>query len=92
LPPDAILIGYKWMFKKIPNSSIDKYKARLVTKSFTQKQNVDCFDIFSLIIRISSIRILIALAYIHNLLIHQMDVKTVFLSGDLEEEINMLQP
>jgi hypothetical protein len=80
------------MFKKIPNSSIDKYKARLVVKSFTQKQNMDYFDIFSLVIRIFSIRILIALAYIHNLLRHQMDVQTVFLNGNLEEEINMLQP
>ena len=42
--------------------------------------------------RISSIRILIALAFIHRLFIHQMDVKTTFLNGDLEEEIYMLQP
>jgi hypothetical protein len=80
------------MFKIIPNNSIDKYKVRLVAKRFTQKQNVNYFDTFSLVTRISSIRILIALASIHNLFIHQMDVKTIFLNGDLEEEINMLQP
>jgi len=80
------------MFKIIPNNSINKYKVRLVAKRFTQKQNVDYFDTFSLVTRISSIRILIALTSIHNLFIHQMDVKTVFLNGDLEEEINMLQP
>jgi hypothetical protein len=80
------------MFKIIPNNSIDKYKVRLVAKRFIQKQNVDYFDTFSLVTRISSICILIALASIHNLFIHQMDVKTVFLNGDLEEEINMLQP
>ena len=42
--------------------------------------------------RISSIRVLIALASIHKLIIHQMDVKTAFLNGDLEEEIYMKQP
>ena len=47
---------------------------------------------FALVTRISSIRILIALASIHKLFIYQMDVKTAFLNGDLEEEIYMLQP
>ena len=47
---------------------------------------------FALVIRISSIRILISLTSIHKLFIHQMDVKTTFLNGDLEEEIYMLQP
>ena len=42
--------------------------------------------------RISSIRVLITLAYVHNLVIHQMDVKTTFLNGELEEEIYMDQP
>ena len=57
-----------------------------------QKQNVDYFYIFAHVTRISSIRILIALASIHKLFIHQMDVKTTFLNGYLEEEIYMLQP
>ena len=50
------------------------------------------FDTFAHVTRISSIRILIALAFIHKLFIHQMDVKTNFLNGDLDEEIYMLQP
>jgi hypothetical protein len=90
LPPGAKPIGCKWIFKRkyLPNgSSIDKYKARLVAKGFTQKENVDYFDTFSPVARITSIRVLIALASIHNLFIHQMDVKTAFLNGDLEEEI-----
>ena len=54
------------MFKKIPNNSLDKYKARLVAKSFPQKQNMNYFDIFSLVTRISLIRILNALVSIHT--------------------------
>ena len=77
--------------KILPNVSIEKYKARLVAKGCSQKQNIDYFDTFSLVTRISSIHILIVLASIHKLFIHSMDVKTVFLNGDLEEEIYMLQ-
>ena len=68
---------------------IEKYKSRLVV---SQKQNIDFFDTFAPITRISSIRILIALTSIHRLFIHQMDVKTAFLNGDLEKKIYMLQP
>ena len=74
------------------DGSIEKYKARLVAKCFTQKQNADYFDTFAHFTMISSIRILIALASVYKLFIHQMDVKTKFLNGNLEEEIYMLQP
>nr|KYP65230.1 Copia protein [Cajanus cajan] len=74
------------MFKRKynPGRSIEKYKARLVVKGFTQKQDIDFFDTFAPVSRISSIRVLIALASIHRLVIHQMDVKTAFLNGELE--------
>ena len=87
-------IGYKWIFKRkyFPNGSIKKYKARLVAKGFSQKQNVDYFETFAFVTRISSICILIALASIYKLFIHQMHVKTTFLNEDLEEEIYILQP
>ena len=71
---------------------MDKFKARLVAKGFKQKANLDFFDTFSSVTRIISIRLLIAIAAIFYLKIHQMDVKTVFLNGDLEEEIYMNQP
>ena len=76
----------------MPYGSIEKYKSRLVAKGYSQKQNIDYFDTLAPITRISSIHILIALASIHKLFIHQMDVKTAFLNRDLEEEIYMLQP
>ena len=79
--------------KKInSDGSIEKYKARLVAKCFSKKQNIDYFDTFALVTGISSIRILITLASIYKLFIHQMDVKTTLLNEDLEEEIYMLQP
>ena len=74
------------------NGFIDKYKARLVIKGYKQKKGLDYFDTYSLVTRISSIRMLIAIATIHNHEIHQMDVKTTFLNGDLDEEIYMEQP
>ena len=74
-----------------PDGSIDKFKARLVAKGFKQKTNLDFFDTFSPVTRITSIRLLIAIAAIFYLKIHQMDVKTTFLNGDLDEEIYLDQ-
>ena len=74
-----------------PDGLIDKFKARLVAKGFKQKADLDFFDTFSLVTRITSIRLLIAIVAIFDLKIHQMDVKTTFLNGDLEEEIYMDQ-
>jgi len=94
LPNGCNTISYKWVLRKKlkPDSSIDKYKVRLVAKDYTQKEDLDFFDIFSPIARITSIRLLIAIAVIHDLFVHQIDVKTVFLNGDLDEEIYMEQP
>ncbi|KAL0537146.1 hypothetical protein IC582_026116 [Cucumis melo] len=87
------LIRCKWIFKRKikPNGSIEKYKARLVVVGYTQKQGIDYFDTYSPVTKITTIKALIALAAIHSLLIHQMDVKTAFLNHDLEEEIYMTQ-
>ena len=92
--PDCKTIGCKWVLRKKlkPDGSIDKFKARLVAKGFKQKADLDFFDTFSPVTRITSIRLLIVIAAIFDLKIHQMDVKTAFLNGDLEEEIYMDQP
>ena len=60
-------------------------------KVFKQKKCVDYFDIFAPMTRISSIRVLIDSASVHNLVIYEMDVKTAFLNGELQEEIYMDQ-
>ena len=73
------------------NGTVDKYKARLVAKGFTQQKGIDFFDTYSPVTRISSIRILLALVSIHNMFIHQMDVKIAFFNRDLEEGIYIKQ-
>ncbi|GJW50379.1 zinc finger, CCHC-type containing protein [Tanacetum coccineum] len=89
LPP-----GCKWIFKRKMkvDGTIDKFKARLVIQGFRQKEGIDYFDTYAPVARITTIRLLLALAAIHNLVIHQMDVKTAFLNGDLDEEVYMKQP
>ena len=71
---------------------MERYKARLVIKGFTQKFGVDFFYTYSPVTKIATIRTLFALASSHNLIVYQMDVKTAFLNDDLEEEIYMVQP
>ncbi|KAK4380871.1 Retrovirus-related Pol polyprotein from transposon TNT 1-94 [Sesamum angolense] len=94
LPSGSKPLGCKWILKRKykADGSIDKYKARLVAKGFKQKEGLDFFDTYSLVTRITSIRVLIAVAALYDLEIHQMDVKTAFLNGELDEEIYMEQP
>ena len=81
-----------YRLKTEENSSRPRYKARLVVKSFSQKQDIDFDEIFSPIVKMSSVRVVLGMAAIMDLEIEQLDVKTAFLHGDLEEEIYMEQP
>jgi hypothetical protein len=82
------------VFKKKlrPNGTIEKYKTRLVAKGYTQKEGEDYFDTYSPIARLTNIRVLLCMVASYGLIVHQMDVKTTFLNGELEEEIYMDQP
>ncbi|KAE8686443.1 hypothetical protein F3Y22_tig00111061pilonHSYRG00022 [Hibiscus syriacus] len=93
LPKGFKPICNKWVFRKKmrPDGLIQRYKARLDVKGFTQRFGLDYFDTHSPVTKISTIRALFALASIHKLQVHQMDVKTIFLNGDLDEEIYMEQ-
>ena len=64
-------------------------KARLVARGFSQIYRVDYLDTYAPVVKLASIRIFLAIAAIHELDIHQMDVVTAFLAGELEEEIYM---
>ncbi|RVW52240.1 Retrovirus-related Pol polyprotein from transposon TNT 1-94 [Vitis vinifera] len=94
LPPGCKPLSSKWIFKRKMkvDGSIDKYKARLVIKGYRQTEGLDYFDTYSPVTRINSIRMVLAIVALRNLEIHQMDVKTAFLNGDLDEEIYMEQP
>ena len=66
-------------------------KIRLITRGFSQIYDIDYLDIYASIVKLASIRIFLAIAAIYGLEIHQMDIVTTFLAGDLEEEIFMKQ-
>ena len=94
MPYSVKTVGCKWVFKikKDSYGNIERHKARLVAKGFTQREGFDYTKTFSPISRIDSLRVIIALVAHFDLELHQMDVKTTFLNGELEEEIYMKQP
>ena len=94
LPLGSNTIGCKWVFRRKyrTDGTIQTFKARLVAKGFRQREGIDYFDTYAPVARITSIPVLIALASIYKLVVHQMDVKTAFLNGNLDEEVYMDQP
>ncbi|KAH9667906.1 hypothetical protein KPL70_021226 [Citrus sinensis] len=90
----AKAIGCKWVFKTKRDSlgNIERYKARLVAKGFTQQEGIDYHDTLSPVSKKDSFRIIMALVAHFDMELLQMDVKTAFLNGDLEEEVYMRQP
>nr|GEW57456.1 zinc finger, CCHC-type [Tanacetum cinerariifolium] len=82
LPPGCKPLGCKWIFKRKMkvDETIDKFKVRLVIQGFRQKEGINYFDTYAPVARITTIRLLLALAAIHNLVTHQMDVKTAFIN------------
>jgi hypothetical protein len=75
------------LFKKKFNAQgkVEKYKAQLVAKGYSQVEGIDFGEIFSLVAKLTSIRFLLSIAAVFDLEVEQMDVKTTFLHGDLEE-------
>ncbi|KAM5574982.1 hypothetical protein ABKV19_014096 [Rosa sericea] len=93
-PQEFKPIGCKWVFKTKRNAdgNIERYKARLVAKGYNQKEGIDYNETFSPVSTKDAFRVIMALVAHYDLELHQMDVKTAFLNGDLYEEIYMLQP
>jgi hypothetical protein len=89
LPTGRKAVKSKWVFKWKADG---RYRARLVAKGFTQIQGIDYDETFSPVARFESLRLILALAALEDWEIHQMDIKSAFLNGLLEEEIYMEQP
>ena len=84
-------IGTKWVFKKKMNveGKVEKYKSRLVAKGYSQVEGIDFGEIFSRVAKLNCIRFLLFVAVVFDFEVEQMDLKTTFLHGDIEEEIYM---
>jgi hypothetical protein len=85
IPKGAKTIGCKWVYKTKQDSkwNIERFKARLVAKGFTKREEIDYIETFSSVSSKDSFRIIMTLVAHYNLELHQMDVKTAFLNGNL---------
>ena len=94
LPAGHKPIGVKWVYKIKKNSKgeIERYKARLVAKGYSQRAGIDFDEVFAPVARLETIRLIISLAAQNRWKIYQMDVKSAFLNGVLEEEVYIEQP
>jgi hypothetical protein len=83
------VVGFRWLYKvkHVADGSVEKYKACFMAKGFSQKEGVDYEETFAPVARYSSIRAVISLATKMGWRVHQMDVKTTFLNGVIEEEV-----
>ena len=88
------LIGCNWVYrvKYNPDGLVLKFKARLVVKGFLQTPRMDCMEIFSPVVKTTTIRVLFTLAVTFGWDIQQVDINNAFLNGDLTEEVYMSQP
>ena len=93
-PRHKNVIETKWVFKNKLNEAgeVVRNKTRLVCKGFTQIEGVDYDETFAPVARLETIRLFLAVAVAQNFLVYQMDVKSAFLNGNLEEEVYMEQP
>ncbi|GKD93624.1 putative ribonuclease H-like domain-containing protein, partial [Tanacetum coccineum] len=94
LPRDKWAIGTKWVFrnKKDERGIVVKNKARLVAQGYTQEEGIDYDEVFAPVARIEAIRLFLAYASFKGFVVYQMDVKSDFLYGKIEEEIYVCQP
>ena len=90
---DANVVSCRWVFtiKYNPNGIVNRYKARLVARGFSQVQGIDYEETFSPVVRLNSIHILLSMAFNYAWPLHQLDVSNAFIYGDLTECVYMEQ-
>jgi hypothetical protein len=88
------MVSSKWIYKMkhLADGSIKKYKARFVAHGFSQKEGIDYEEIFSHVERYTSIRSILAITTVIKWKVHQMNMKTSFLNGVIEEEVYVEKP
>jgi hypothetical protein len=93
-PPGQNIISCKWIFKlkHHADGSIDKYKARLVARGFTQQHGIDYMDTFSLVVKSATVRLVLSLAVSRDWHLRQVNISNAFLHGVLDETAYMHQP
>jgi ATP-binding cassette subfamily B (MDR/TAP) protein 1 len=93
LPRNQKALPCRWVFrlKQVPDSSGPKYKVRIVAKGFRKEYGVDFDEVFSPVVKMTTLRFLLGVVALEDLELLQLDVKTAFLHGDLDEEIYMEQ-
>ena len=92
LPIGKKVLHNKWVYRiKNEHNGSKHYKARLVVRGFQQKKGIDYSEIFSLVVKMSTIRLVLGMMIAENLHLEQLDVKTAFLHGNLEEDLYMIQ-
>lgn len=91
--PDQNVIGCKWVYKikRRADGSLERYKARLVTKGFHQEEGIDFFEIYSPVVRPTTIRVILTLALSYGWPLRQLNVSNAFSHGDLQETVHMQQ-
>jgi hypothetical protein len=94
LPKVIKLVSCKWVYitKYASDGSVERHKARLVAKGFSQVEGIDNNETFSPVAKMNSIFLVLSLVASHKWEVHQMDVKSTFFHGDLQEKIYMEQP
>ena len=94
LPKGKQVIDTKWVFKlkRDSNNNISRFKARLVAKGFQQEEGIDFTETFAPVVKLQSLRLLLALGLNENLLAFHLDISTAFLYGEIEEDIYINVP
>lgn len=92
LSPGKHPIGWKWVckIKFRANGTVERHKVHIVAKGYTQQEGIDFLDIFSLVEKLVTVKVLLFLAAIYDWFLTQLDVSNTFLHGDLIEEVYMI--